>query len=48
MLGFGQARQVQTLSNADIARLTPGTTAIKAIGKLPGVNLPGGGCVRRL
>ncbi|TVV74527.1 TonB-dependent receptor [Sphingomonas solaris] len=38
VLGFGQARQVQTLSNADITRLTPGTTAIKAISKLPGVN----------
>ncbi|WP_156678256.1 TonB-dependent receptor family protein [Sphingomonas profundi] len=38
VLGFGQARQVQTISAADINRLTPGTTPIKAISKLPGVN----------
>ncbi|MEG3088801.1 TonB-dependent receptor domain-containing protein [Sphingomonas sp. PB4P5] len=38
VLGFGQARQVQTIGNIEINRLTPGTTPIKAIGKLPGVN----------
>ncbi len=38
VLGFGQARQVQTISDLDINRLTPGTTPIKAISKLPGVN----------
>ncbi len=38
VLGFGQARQVQTVTGTDIARLTPGTTPIKAIEKLPGVN----------
>ena len=38
VLGFGQARQVQTVSNLDIERLTPGSTPLKAIAKLPGVN----------
>jgi iron complex outermembrane receptor protein len=38
VLGFGQARQVQTVSDVDLNRLTPGTTPIKAIEKLPGVN----------
>lgn len=38
VLGFGQARQVQTVSAVDIARLTPGTSPIKAVQKLPGVN----------
>lgn len=38
VLGFGQARQVQTLTDADLARLTPGITPIKAVQKLPGVN----------
>ena len=38
VLGFGQTRQVQTLTGADITRLTPGSTPIKALSKLPGVN----------
>ena len=38
VLGFGQARQVQTITGRDIAVLTPGTTPLKAIAKLPGVN----------
>jgi iron complex outermembrane receptor protein len=38
VLGFGQARQVQTVTAADLARLTPGTTPLKAVQKLPGVN----------
>ena len=38
VLGFGQARQVQTLTAKDIAVLTPGSSPIKAIEKLPGVN----------
>ncbi|HEX8446018.1 MAG TPA: TonB-dependent receptor [Sphingomonas sp.] len=38
VLGFGQARQVQTITSRDIAVLTPGTTPLKAIAKLPGVN----------
>ncbi|MEN2785739.1 TonB-dependent receptor domain-containing protein [Sphingomonas qilianensis] len=38
VLGFGQARQVQTVSAIDINRLTPGSTPLKAISKLPGVN----------
>jgi len=38
VLGFGQARQVQSLGAKDIAVLTPGTSPIKAIAKLPGVN----------
>jgi len=38
VLGFGQSRQVQSVSAADIARLTPGSSPLKAIEKLPGVN----------
>ncbi len=38
VLGFGQARQVQTITAADLGRLTPGTTPLKALAKLPGVN----------
>ncbi|WP_375393744.1 TonB-dependent receptor domain-containing protein [uncultured Sphingomonas sp.] len=38
VLGFGQSRQVQSVTAADIARLTPGSSPLKAISKLPGVN----------
>ena len=38
VLGFGQSRQVQSVSADDIARLTPGSSPLKAIEKLPGVN----------
>jgi iron complex outermembrane receptor protein len=38
VLGFGQARQVQTVSAIDMERLPPGTSPLKAISKLPGVN----------
>ena len=38
VLGFGQTRQTQTVSADDIALLTPGTSPLKAISKLPGVN----------
>lgn len=38
VLGFGQARQVQTITAADLSRQTPGTTPLKALQKLPGVN----------
>lgn len=38
VLGFGEARQVQTITAADLARLTPGTSPLKALQKLPGVN----------
>lgn len=38
VLGFGQSRQVQTITAADLDRLTPGTSPLKAISKLPGVN----------
>lgn len=38
VLGFGQSRQVQTITAADLGRLTPGTSPLKAISKLPGVN----------
>ncbi len=38
VLGFGQTRQVQTITAADLERLTPGTSPLKAIAKLPGVN----------
>ncbi|MDP1028782.1 TonB-dependent receptor [Sphingomonas sp. KR1UV-12] len=38
VLGFGQTRQVQTVTAADMERLTPGTSPLKAVAKLPGVN----------
>lgn len=38
VLGFGQTRQVQTISASDMERLTPGTSPLKAAAKLPGVN----------
>jgi len=38
VLGFGQSRQVQSVTAADIERLTPGSSPLKAIEKLPGVN----------
>lgn len=38
VLGFGQTRQVQTVTSSDLSLLTPGTTPLKAISKLPGVN----------
>src|SRR6478735_5177723 len=38
VLGFGQSRQVQTVTSADLERLTPGTSPLKAVAKLPGVN----------
>lgn len=38
VLGFGQSRQVQSVTADDIARLTPGSSPLKAIEKLPGVN----------
>lgn len=38
VLGFGETRQTQTVSSEDIALLTPGTSPLKAISKLPGVN----------
>nr|WP_122973055.1 TonB-dependent receptor [Sphingomonas melonis] len=38
VLGFGRTRQVQTVSAIEMERLTPGTSPLKAIAKLPGVN----------
>jgi iron complex outermembrane receptor protein len=38
VLGFGRSRQVQSVTADDIARLTPGSSPLKAIEKLPGVN----------
>ncbi len=38
VLGFGRSRQVQSVTALDIDRLPPGTSALKAIAKLPGVN----------
>jgi iron complex outermembrane receptor protein len=38
VLGFGQSRQVQSVSELDIARIVPGASPLKAIEKLPGVN----------
>jgi len=37
VLGFGRGRQEQTVRQADVALLAPGSTAFKAIEKLPGV-----------
>jgi iron complex outermembrane receptor protein len=37
VLGFGRSRQVQSVTATDIARLTPGSSPLKAIEKLPGV-----------
>ncbi|WP_368039970.1 TonB-dependent receptor [Sphingomonas bacterium] len=38
VLGFGRSRQVQTVTADDIALLTPGTSPLKAVSKLPGVS----------
>jgi iron complex outermembrane receptor protein len=38
VLGFGESRQIQSINASDLARLTPGTSPLKAIEKLPGVN----------
>jgi iron complex outermembrane receptor protein len=38
VLGFGRSRQVQEVTNLDIARMVPGASPLKAIEKLPGVN----------
>lgn len=38
VMGFGQSRQVQTVTAIDLERLTPGTSPLKAVSKLPGVN----------
>ncbi|WP_294335036.1 TonB-dependent receptor [uncultured Sphingomonas sp.] len=38
VIGKGETRQTQTLSQNDIALLAPGTSPLKAIEKLPGVN----------
>ncbi|CAN5212253.1 hypothetical protein BH11PSE5_BH11PSE5_19270 [soil metagenome] len=40
--GFGETRQVQTVAADDIKLLTPGTSPLKAISKLPGVNFQSG------
>ncbi|NLS27564.1 Vitamin B12 transporter BtuB [Sphingomonas sp. S2M10] len=41
VIGQGETRQVQALTQADIALLAPGTSPLKAIEKLPGVNFQG-------
>ena len=38
VIGLGETRQVQRLNQADVAILAPGTSPLKAIQKLPGVN----------
>ncbi|MGI4878858.1 MAG: TonB-dependent receptor, partial [Janthinobacterium lividum] len=38
VLGFGQSRQIQSIHADDIARVTPGSSPLKALEKLPGVN----------
>jgi len=38
VLGFGRSRQVQSITSKDIALLTPGSSPLKAVEKLPGVN----------
>ena len=41
VIGKGETRQTQTLTQGDIALLVPGTSPLKAIEKLPGVNFQG-------
>lgn len=41
VIGKGETRQTQTLTQNDIAVLVPGTSPLKAIEKLPGVNVQG-------
>lgn len=38
VLGTGQTRQVQEIQGVDIARLAPGSSPLRAVEKLPGVN----------
>lgn len=38
VIGEGETRQVQALESADMKRVVPGTSPLKAMGKLPGVN----------
>lgn len=38
VFGHGESRQVSAIGTADIARLTPGSSALKAVGDLPGVS----------
>ena len=38
VMGTGQTRQVQEVSLEDLTRLAPGTSPLKAVEKLPGVN----------
>lgn len=38
VLGTGQTRQVQEIQAADITRLAPGSSPLRAVEKLPGVN----------
>ena len=38
VFGRGETRQIQELNNADLTILTPGTSPLKAIEKLPSVN----------
>jgi len=41
VIGKGETRQVQELGQQDLAELTPGTSPLKAIEKLPSVNVQG-------
>jgi iron complex outermembrane receptor protein len=41
VIGKGETRQTQTLTQGDISLLVPGTSPLKAIEKLPGVNFQG-------
>ncbi|WP_213980145.1 TonB-dependent receptor [Sphingomonas sp. dw_22] len=41
VIGKGETRQVQELSQQDLAELAPGTSPLKAIEKLPSVNFTG-------
>ncbi|MBY9063661.1 TonB-dependent receptor [Sphingomonas yunnanensis] len=38
VLGQGQSRQVQTVTSRATRKLTPGTSPLRALGRLPGVN----------
>jgi iron complex outermembrane receptor protein len=42
VLGFGRGRQEQEITQQDIARITPGSSPLKAISKLPGVQFQAG------
>ena len=48
VLGRGETRQVQTLDQRDLTILTAGTSPLKAIEKLPSVNVQNSDPLRHL